>query len=436
MCFDNIIKLYKKYSMFYAVLFFVLFMTSCSVLAGFTKHGKLTKRATEAYQLGNYDAAITDAVKALRIKPDYEDAQTILMNAFPISIRNRENSIAELTSQTDLESVGKCVKEYHRLISISTSVKDLPPLINKQTKQAVSFDFKDYSKSFMKAKQVAAEAYYKEGHKLGDLGGIDNSKSAAKAFKKSQTYVHQYKDTASLYDKYRLAGIKRIAILSFINKSGKNQYGAIGELVTDQITSTIMGTPSAVEFLNIISRTELEQSLVKHNIAFSELVHDTQVIKIGKTLGLHEIIVGQITQINTSKPQTTVQNVKEKEYVVVSYKEYIDKKGKKRKSPVYGDVYGSARIFNMYANAKITGSYKIIDIKTAQLIKTDSFSGEYKYSHKWGSHISGDERGLSADTKRIITSAPGIAPSDGDRVNMAADNLVTSMSKKIIAYTE
>jgi len=422
----------RKYWVFYALFVMGIFMAGCSL---FTKHGKLTKLATEAFQKSDYDAAVKYATQALRIKPEYEDAQKVLVNSFPISIRDREKTIAGLGERTDLDSIELRVNEYKILIDISNSVKNLPPLLDDDTKQTITFNFKNYSESFTQSKQVAAEAFYKSGVKLGAAGGINNSKSAAKAFKKSQYYIPQYKDTVALYEKFRLAGIKRIAILSFINKSGQNQYGAIGELVSDQITSTIMGTPEAMEFLNIISRSELEQSLQSNQISFSGTLNDSQVAKIGESLGLDEIIVGQITQINTSSPQQTVKEVNEKRNVIVGEEDYINKKGEKASRSVYGNVHARVKVTRMNANAKITGSYKIINVKTAQLIKTGSFSEAYDYNHKWASYT-GDERALSSRSNVMIKNEPGIAPSNGDRVNLAAKQLVSSMSNKIIAYTK
>jgi len=418
-------------SAFY-VLIILVFMTGC---AAFTKHGKLTKNSAEAYQNGHYDEAVKYATQALKIKPGYDDAQNILVNSFPVSIRNRESKISELAFRTDLKSVDEHVKEYQALIKISNSVKNLPPLIDNSSKKAITFPLKDYSEPFMEAKKIAAESYYKHGNKLGNVGGIENSKSAAKAFKKSQSYIPQYKDAATLYEKFRLAGIKRIAIFPFVNKSGHDKYGAIGDLVSDQITSTIMDTESATQFLEIISRTELEQSMRKHNLMGSTSPDYAQVVEVGKSLGLHEIIIGQITQINTSNPQETVKDLNEKNNIVVDTEKYRDKKGKKRTKSIYKDVFAQVKIYNMLANAKITGSYKIIDIKSAQLKKTDSFSEEYKYHHQWASYT-GDERGLSVTTKVLVKNDPGLAPSDGDRVNMAAKQLVGSMSNTIITYTE
>jgi len=426
-----------KNLIFFVFLIFTMFMTGCAAFtAAFTEHGKLTKNANEAYQAGNYDEAVKHATKALRYKPGYGEAQKVLVNSFPVSIRNRESRIAELASRTDLKSVANHVKEYKALIRISNSVKNLPPLIDDKSKKPITFTFKDYTAQLKEAKNTAAETYYKYGHKMGKIGGIENSKFAAKAFKKSQTYIPQYKDTEELYEKFKLAGIKRIAIFSFINKSGQNKYGAIGELVSDQVTSTIMGTESAIEFLNILSRTELEQ-LMKNN---GDLLNHTrfdhaQIVEIGKSLDLHEVIIGQITQINVSTPQSTVKDVNEKNNVVIRTEKYRNKKGKKRTRSIYDDVFAKVKIYQMVANAKITGSYKIIDIKSAALKKTDSFSGEYRYDHKWASYT-GDERGLSDTSKALVKNDPGIAPSDGDRVNLAAKNLVSSMSDKIIAYTE
>ncbi len=426
----------NTYIKIFRTLFFVFLvsalMSGCSL---FTKYGKLTNSAEKAYQSGNYDLAVRDSSSALKIKPDYEEAQVILVNSFPISIRNHEERAKELGSKTDLDSVGPRVDEYRTLIGLNNMVRNLSALIDEKTGMRIEFQLTDYSEQFVAAKQDAAEAYYNNGHSLGGKGGLDNSKLAAKSFKKSQSFVAGYKDSATLYEKYRQAAIKRIAILSFENKSGNSNHGAIGDLVSDQIISKIMGTPSAIEFLKIISRSELEQAMLDQNVNSSGSMKKTDVIKVGKALGLHEIIIGQITQVNLSKPQTTVQTIKEKANVVVGKEKYINDEGKERKRNVYRDVRANVKVSRMYANAKIAGSYKIIDTKTGRLIKTDSMTGEHIYDHKWGS-ASGDERAISRKLLGIISNEPGISPSAGDRVNSAAGDLVRSLANKIIAYTE
>ena len=57
-----------------ATLMCVAFLTSCA-----TKHGDLMKSAQVHYQTNDYEAALRDAVAALKLKPDYDKAQDFVV---------------------------------------------------------------------------------------------------------------------------------------------------------------------------------------------------------------------------------------------------------------------------------------------------------------------------------------------------------------------
>lgn len=420
---------------FITLLIVSTFMVGCaSLVTNFTQYGKDTKKAVSAYNNSNYALSVKLSTKALKIKPEYADAQAILVKSLPLFIRYSEERISSLDSKIDLNSVDLRVQEYKTLISITNGVRDLPLLTDKESGKKISLPVNDYSKKLMSAKKDAAEAFYSEANKKGEVGGIDNSKSAAKLIRRAQSYIPEYKNTNELYEKYRAAGIKRMAIFSFENKSGHTQFGNMGEMVSDQITSQIMGNSAAIEFLTLTSKSELEEITHSNNIDLGGGIKTYQAIEIGKKLGLHEIIIGNITQINISDPQKTEKNSLEKSNVIVRYEKYTNDEGKERRRAIRRDVSAKVKIFSLHANAKITGSYSILDVKTSKIIQTKAMSGEYNYNHKWG-EFSGDERALSSDSLQKVKNDPGVSPSGGDRVNLAAKDLVSSLSSKIISYT-
>ena len=170
------------------------------------------------------------------------------------------------------------VVEYLMLTEINNLVKNLPPLVHKQTQQPITFDIKDYSNQLAKALENAAEAHYQEGILIADSADdVDTQKRAAKEFKMVEKFVQGYKDAQSRYEKSRSAGIKRVAIIPFEDKSGNSRrqlygtpsYGAISEAVTDAVVSNILGDPLAVEFLQLISRNEVESVLNEQNLSLT-----------------------------------------------------------------------------------------------------------------------------------------------------------------------
>ena len=167
-----------------------------------------------------------------------------------------------------------------------------------------------------------------------------------------------------------------MAIIPFADKSGKaGKYGALSEMITDNIISRVMNDPSATEFLEIISRDQLEQVVKEQKLELSGIIDEKTVSEIGKILGLHEILTGEITEIIYTPVRTISRNIRQKQNVVVREEEYKDSKGKTHTKDIYGDVYANVKIYTKTTGAKIVGSYKIIDVKTAKLKTSRSFSG-------------------------------------------------------------
>ena len=72
---------------------YFLFSVSC---AYFSAHGRAYKKAQSANKRGNYEQAVYASVDALRIKPDYEEVEKILDDAFAKAIRKHHKKIERL----------------------------------------------------------------------------------------------------------------------------------------------------------------------------------------------------------------------------------------------------------------------------------------------------------------------------------------------------
>ena len=193
------------------------------------KHGKLMESAQASYRANDYEAALRDAVMALKHKPDYDKAQNMAPTFFNAAVEVRQNRIRSLEAGSDRFRWDGMVAEYKGLIEINTLVKNLPPLIHKKTKQRITFDTQDYSTPLRQASEKAAEAHYQEGIRLANSAGdVETQKRAAKEFKMVEEFVPGYKDVRIRYEQSRSAGVKRMAILTFEDKSGKARaYGAL-----------------------------------------------------------------------------------------------------------------------------------------------------------------------------------------------------------------
>lgn len=415
-------RMYIRINLYlYAIFLMLPFISNC---ASFMEYGKLELAARDNYNKGNYDTALSYAISSLKLKPDYDKSQSLIKEAFPKAVEAHESNIKELNLSTAKFKWDTIVSEYEQLIKLNKDVKGLPTLTDVTTKEIIKFEIKDYTENLLKAKTNAAETHYQEGLRLIKDEKIDIQKQAAKEFKTALAYIPGYKDSENLYEKGRRAGIKRIAIIPFEDKSGKKgQYGAIAETVMDKIVSNVMNDKTAMEFLELISREQLEQVMREQQLGMTGIIDEKTAVQVGKVLGVHEIVTGKITQIAVTPERTTSQNVERKKTLNV-YNSKIDKF-------IPQDFHAIVTIYIKAASASINGSYQIIDVKTAMMKKQDAFNGRYDFKSEWATYT-GDDGALSSQDRSY--GSEEFTPSSEEMVNKAADNLTNSLASTLKSY--
>lgn len=386
------------------------------------------KSSETSFAAQKFDDATVEAITALMKDPEFTRAIEALQQALPACIRTNENHIAQLKESTQrfsgdgtVEESQEIVRRYSNLSMINEKIMNLPEIKQKR-KGNVKFEIKNYSSDLRQAKEVllknqelAAEQHYQIGNGLLKQNDIEKQKLAAKEFKTANIYVPDYKDSRTLYEQAKKQAIKRIAIIPFENKSGKNQYGSINETITDKIISQLTNDPSAMEFIEIITRDQLQQVLQEQNLGQSGIINENTAMQVGKVLGVSEIIVGQITQIASSEPVETSKNFL-KERTMYSQQ---------------GNYVARAMIteFKREARASLSCSFKIIDVKTAKLIKSDSSKEDYRFESIWAT-FTGDK----AATESLSYREEQNAPSDEERINILVDRIAPSLYDKIKIY--
>lgn len=400
--------------------------------ATFMEYGKLEKSARGNYQRGDYDQAVFDCVASLKLKPDYDKAQALVKDAYRMAADAHESRIKELKLSSARFWWDDVVSEYEALIRLNQAVKGLPALRDKKTGEIVKLELTDYTQNVAEAKTNAAEAHYQEGIRLSQNEGIDSQKQAAKEFKETERFCPGYKDAAELYEVARQAGIKRIAIIPFEDKTGKEgKYGSLSDIIVDDVVSDVINDPGAMEFLELISRDQLERVLQEQDLGQVGIVDQKTAADIGEVLGVHEIVTGKINQIIYTPPATTSRNESREKEVATGKEKYTDSSGKTQERTVYGKVQATIYVYTRTSSASISGSYAIIEAKTARLKKSESFSEREKFECQWAK-FSGDERALNYDDKKYGLEIP--APVEEEMVNRAAKKLSASLANALKDY--
>lgn len=418
----------------YLKSFFLVSLLLCVTITNAQLFYSATRESEKAYQKQNFDEAVYLAVDALMKKPSDENAIKALELALPAAIRTNENRIGQLKESTakfsgdyTVEDCQKIIEYYNILLKMNERILNLPPIVSKK-RGPITFEMKNYNNDLRQAKdnltksnEMAAEQHYQSGQDLLKLNDRDKSKLAAMEFKKAIRFVSDYKDASSMYEQARKLGIKRIAVIPFENKSGKNQYGAINDMITDQIISDLLNNNAAMEFVEIISRSQLQQVIQEQNLGSSGIINDNTAVQVGKILGVNEIIVGQINQITSSEIPKTQKDYRNEKQMYSQNGNYM--------------VYAQVSEYKKEASSSISGSYKIIDAKTAKFLNGDSFKEDYSFLSQWALY-SGDKNALSYDSYRLCGQREENPPIDEERVNIVARKLATSLVKKIITYVK
>ncbi|MEE9166520.1 MAG: CsgG/HfaB family protein [Candidatus Neomarinimicrobiota bacterium] len=415
-----------------ALAVLLIFMIGC---AGFTQHGRLESSAREAYAGGDYDTAVFECTRSLKLNPDYEKAQILIGNAFRAATQAHAARLAGLEASSSKSRWDGIVQEYEALVKINQAVRELPTLKVKETGEVIEFETSDYTQHLVEAKTNAAEAHYQEGLSLLEREGVDEQRGAALEFRLATSFIEDYKDAAELYEKARQAGVKRMAIVPFEDRSGKEgRYGDLPGLVVDEIVTEFMNDPSSMEFLELVSREELENVMEEHRLTLAGIVDEESAVQLGKILGIHEILTGRITQVIYTPTTTLEKNVEREARIVVGKEKYKDSKGNIRTKEVYEKVSAVATIYTRTAAAKITGSFRIIDVETARLKKGESFEGISSFEYRWAT-FKGDRRALDFGTMVLLRRNEKSAPVEGEMVNRATKDLSNSLSRTLKRYT-
>ena len=414
----------------------VVFLTSCA-----TKHGDLMKSAQLHYQSNDYEAALRDAVAALKLKPDFDKAQDFVVTFFNAAVEARESKIQSLEATPSKFKYDGVVAEYKGLIEINKLVKNLPPsaLVHKKTKQRLVFNIKDYTPQLNEASEKAAEVHYQEGILIAASGNdVETQKMAAKEFKKAEEFVPGYKDSNIRYEESRRAGVKKMAILPFEDKSGKaHLYGALSETITDLIVDSVLNDQSATEFLELVSRDQLERVMQEQHLGLTGLVDEQTAANLGKVLGVHEMVIGKITQILYTPERTkdTLVNQRGTIRVASGTETYTDSSGKVRTRTKYVDKQVSAQVthYTRESNASIIGSYQIIDVQTAAIRGSGRFDEKSDFKHEWGK-FTGNEAALNKNYRKLCSIAEEFAPTEQEMVLDATNMLSNQLAEKLKTY--
>jgi len=406
--------------------------------------GRLIKR-------GEFNAATLNATHALRLaakKNQISEAQGRLSESYNRAVQENLNKIESLklssatfvndqtvSERATIVSLYKIMVEYNGILS-TLPPSSFDPVKKKDPRLALNIE--DYKANLQEAlanleagKKEGAAWYYQQGRDLARSADLESNKRAARYFKWAMIYVPGYEDCQSHYEKCKLLGTTRMGVMNFETATQVSYYGDLGSMASDEFIAKM---PGNYEFFELVSRDQLDLVIKEQRLNISGLMDESSTTEVGQLKGVNVLLVGKLSSASQDRQEGGGSSTyKEEKEVEDGTEKYIDSEGNEKTRKKYKKVYAYVKFYNKTANGNVTGSFKILDVKTGGITKAETVIGNYKWAHRWAI-FTGDKRALSYNTKNLVNKGPGQFPSRNEVVINANRLLVDDLVQKVAEF--
>ncbi len=338
------------------------------------------------YIRGEYDRAIYRAVKKIKKHPAKEKEIVYLEKSYNAANLYDNEQLRLLKIEGKPENWGKILDIYQRLKYRQSLVQPILPL--KLGNRMITFDYIDYDKDIVTAKQNAAEYWYAKGKQLLNSGNRFQAREAYQYFKNVKHYFDTYQDVDNL--------------MLVAKKKGVSKVGLMFE------NNTIYKLPP--DFKSNLFNLEFERldnQWVRYfpNTESNEQYH--YIIKLNlKAIQLSPEKLLQRETIKTKKIQDGTEVLLDSQNNVVK-----DSLGNPVRVPRMVEV--SCKLIEMVQQkaAHVDGEVVYFDVDEQKVLTTKPLGADYFFEHvTYIAH--GDLRALDDDTKKKLGQPPIPFPND------------------------
>ena len=371
--------------------------------------------AKKYYENGQYEAAVNRLAEKLRKKDDHQDninfMEKCLKAAFTSALREAEEFelYGDLDASIDTYTRIRMMADEVSMLTVRKETK----VNGKKRKEPFVFDIVDVTDKLNDLKVVAVENHYQNGlfyEKQSDW------RNAAISYRQASNYRKDYKDATSRYETCREKGMIKIAVMPFENKSGKDEFGAMGDFLASQIISSAIDANP--EFIRFISREYLDQLLAEQGLQKTDVIDPTSAVEIGKLLGVHAFVFGKIFSIIPDSPKDLRTHYQKAGTIKV----YNKNTKKYMTLPAVCDY----TLFERMRSVRVQASYQVIAVETGEIVSSESLSEDRVDGCTWIVVNHGTEQVIPASHKKKVT--PG-----GQR-RLAATELMASDAATAMAH--
>lgn len=364
---------------------------------------------------GNNVAAIYHIASTLKEEPNYSDAIKLLQEILPVTFRDIYDKAQSSQNLNDWDSA---VQYYLKIEEINNIIGSIAHQKDEETGKFITFERMDISKNLADAKEKAAELHYQNGQKFEQTSKF---KEAAKEYSKALEFSPGYKDASERYDVNRSGAVQRVAIMNFENKSGKGQFGDLGDNVSAQSISFAMSSSKNMEFLEFVTRDRLSELMAEKELGDIGQLDDKTASNAGKVLGIHSFVFGKIISVITNTPPEIITKVQQNGQV------YNPKTQKN--VPVSALVTVKTR----KASATVKCTYQIINVAKGTIVKSGTIEGIENQEIKFGGYT-GDEAALDSYHRLLCSTDESYPPSEDELVSKAIEVLSAKLAKELVTH--
>ncbi len=320
--------------------------------------------------------AVTKSVEKLRKKPTDEKTIAILKQSYENAKRQDLERVKYLRMENKPDSWDEVFKIFLRLKDRQSMVSTITPL--NYSGGVLAFEYVDYDEEIIRAKEKAAEYYYKRGNDYLRSGSRFDARAAYADFQVVKQYYFDYRGVDELISEARSKGMSYAAITVIDQTIFKIPASFKDKLIPDDLTplksdwvdvretDNMQGMDYKIEVvlknINLSPKNENEKIYMKSKEVEDgwEYVLDSKGNVMKDSLG---------NDIKIKKYKTVTCTVKEHlQKREVSIEGFVNFRDLEKNTIIKQIPIGANNVFqNVYASAN--GDLSILDVTTKALLE-------------------------------------------------------------------
>ncbi len=353
-------------------------------------------------QKGNYDAAVTKAVKQLRKDPNDAKQIDILSQSYNNANDQDKDRVRFLTMEGKPSNWDEIYLVYKRLSDRQSLVKTVTPL--NENGRSVDFPYVDYMPDMVNAKRKAADFYYAHGNELMKSGIKESYRQAYSEFLRAKDYVGDYEGIDNNIQEAKYKGMSRV-------------------FVTIQNSSILKFPQEFEQDLLALDFPHLNSDWVEY---YTQNLNDNTQYDYFINVNIKNIAV---SPDNTVQKDSVIKRDVEDGFTYV-----LDKKGNVMKDSLGNDIKQKkyktlqcALVETIQTKAcRIDGDIEVIQLNPDKVLKKDPVGAQSNFENV-SSRALGDLGALNAKQLERTKTAVAPFPTDIDMVIKCSESLKTAI---------